>query len=102
MMRQIQNREVSYTKERIISWILVVVLLSGMTGSVWGVATLTEDSNILESKVISTATLDDDFADDSIIITLTNKASLAMKEYSASDFPAIRCKAVTNLSTETQ
>ena len=67
-------------KRRIISWILIVVLLSGITGSVLGVATLSEDSNFSESKVINTATLDDDFADDSVIITLTNEASLAMKE----------------------
>ena len=67
-------------KIKFISWLLIVVLLSSITGSVVGVSTSSELVSIPESKVISTATLDDDFADNSVIITLTNKASLAMKE----------------------
>ena len=41
------------------------------------------------------------FADDAIIIVLTNKASLSLKEYTAADFPEIPCSKVVDLSPYT-
>lgn len=51
-----------------------------------------------EEKIYCTATLDSDFADDSVIVVMTNSASLAFKEYRAADFSEIDCKSVQNLT----
>ena len=54
---------------------------------------------IVEEKSFSTATLEDDFADDHVIVVLNNKASLNFKEYSPADFTEVKCVAVNDLST---
>ena len=41
----------------------------------------------IEEKMFSNATMDD-FADDYVIVIVTNSASLKFKEYTALDFPA--------------
>lgn len=51
-----------------------------------------------EEKIYSTATLEDDFADDKVLVVLTNKASLSSKNYSVNDFAEVRCTDVRNLT----
>ena len=51
-----------------------------------------------EQKVLCTATLEDDFADNRILIVLNNATSLSLKNYSVSDFPEISCSGVKNLT----
>lgn len=47
-----------------------------------------------DEKVFSTTTLDDDFADDTVSVVLTRRASLQLREFTADDFPEVRLSAV--------
>ncbi len=51
------------------------------------VATVTE-------KIYCTATLEDYFAEDTVIVVLTNAESLSFKNYGPEDFPEISCVSV--------
>lgn len=53
-----------------------------------GIDADSEITGPIEEKVFSNATMDDDFADDYVIVIVTNSASLKFKEYTALDFPA--------------
>ena len=55
-----------------------------------------------EEKVYCTATLEDDFAEDSVLVMMTNKASLELKMHTPADFPEVRCIAVNDLSSYTR
>lgn len=50
-----------------------------------------EDAVNAEEKIVCHATLDDDFADDRVLVVLTNSASISMKTYGVSDFAGIGC-----------
>ena len=53
---------------------------------------------ILEEKIYCNATLDDDFAEDRVLIILTKDASQNNKIYSIYDFPNIGCINVENIT----
>lgn len=63
------------------------------------IAVDTYELGIVEPKVLNTATLENQFADNRVIIVLNNKASLNFKDYSTKDFQEIECVAVQDLST---
>ena len=44
-----------------------------------------------EEKIICNATLDDDFAEDCVLVTLKKAYSEINKKYTADDFPEIEC-----------
>ena len=44
---------------------------------------------------------DSNFADDAVLVILTNEASLSLKEYTVADFPEIPCSTVVDLSSAT-
>ena len=54
-----------------------------------------------EQKVYSNATVNDEFADDSIMVVMSNAASMEFAEYSTADFSEIDCLSVEELSTVT-
>ena len=54
--------------------------------------------NLAEQKVYSQATLDDAFADNRILVMLTNEASLSYLETGAAHFPELQHKSARNLS----
>lgn len=58
-----------------------------------------EDTYTSEEKIYCTATVEDDFADNRILVVLTNAASLSMKTYSSIDFIEIGCMGVNNLTS---
>lgn len=51
-----------------------------------------------EEKIYSTATLEDDFADNRVLVVLTNEASVSLQNYGLSDFSEINCNRVSNLT----
>jgi len=51
-----------------------------------------------DEKVLSTATLDDEFCDRNISVVLTRRASLRFRTYTVRDFPEIRLLSVEHLS----
>ena len=90
--------------KRIMAIILsAALLIMGLAGSVIAVVN-TEGEDLdtavsdAEVKVYCQATLDDDFADDQIIVVLNNKASLMSKDYGVSDFSEIQCRSISNLT----
>ena len=58
-------------------------------------------SNNVEGKIYCSATLDEKFDDQSIILTLSNAESLLFKDYSTSDFSDINCVEVEELTENT-
>ena len=54
-----------------------------------------------DDTVISIPSLDDDFADNRVMVVLTREASLDFHAYTASDFADIGCAKVTDLSDAT-
>ena len=54
---------------------------------------------VKEEKVYCNATLDDEFEEYSVMVVMTNIASLQFKTYTPEDFPEIQCADVNDLST---
>ena len=57
------------------------------------------DAEKTETKILDTATVDDDFTDDCVLVILTNAESLKFRQYTATDFPEVACKSVEDLSS---
>ena len=88
---------------------MVLVLILGLSGS--GLVLALDNistgpigtvSGIVEEKIFSKATLEDDFADNRVLVVLNNAASLKLKTYTAADFPEIQCASVNDLTTATK
>lgn len=85
----IQKKELVIMK-KLLCIVLVIFFSLGLANISLAVG-IDADSEItgpIEEKVFSNATMDDDFADDYVIVIVTNSASLKFKEYTALDFPA--------------
>lgn len=54
---------------------------------------------INQEKIYCDATIEDDFADDSVMVVLQNDASLQFRTFSEKDFWEVGCVSVTDLST---
>lgn len=52
----------------------------------------------IEEKIYSNATIDDEFADNRVLVVMSNQASLQFNQYDDRDFDEISCKNVSNLS----
>lgn len=57
------------------------------------------DISVTEEKIYSNATIEDDFADDRVMVVLRNDVSLNFKAFSEQDFSEVGCVSVTDLST---
>lgn len=55
---------------------------------------------VAEEKKYCTATLDNNFTDDVILVTINNISSLKLKNYTVEDFPEISCLYVNDLSKD--
>lgn len=55
-------------------------------------------SNDSEVKVYANATLEDDFAEDRVLVVLSNEASLKFHSFQANEFSDISCTGVEDLS----
>lgn len=93
-------------KSKLLCILLAIVLVIGLSGSGFAItieedaeATIGTGKNVPEEKIFSTATLEEDFADDRVMVVLTNAASLKLKTYKSSDFSEILCASVNDLST---
>jgi len=60
------------------------------------------DLSTLAEESIVNVQKNDDYADDHVIVTLTQEASMMLKEYSEADFSEIQCTKVTDLSKDVQ
>ena len=91
--------------KRLVSITLIAILILVLSGA----GTVTSSQNnlhnessleIVEKKVFSSATLEDNFADDRVLVTFSNNASLQLKKYTVEDFPEVQCKNVTDLTKD--
>ena len=55
-----------------------------------------------ERKIYSGATIEDDFADDTVLVVLNKEATRKFKTYTPDDFSAVGCKSVENLTEFTE
>lgn len=60
-----------------------------------------DNATLIEEKSISTATLEDEFADDHVIVVLSNAASTSLRSYTTADFSEFGCSKVNNLTKYT-
>ncbi len=84
---------------KMISFLLVVafVFTVGKASIIIPVGAI--DAEKTETKVLDTATMEDDFTDDCVMVILTNAESLKFRNYTAADFPEVACKSVEDLSS---
>lgn len=88
--------------KKILCLVLALVICIGMTSTVLAsIAPITDNTvidNVAEAKVYSNATIEDDFADDCVLVVLSNSASLEFKTFSSDAFSEIDCTDVEDLS----
>ena len=60
---------------------------------------LSEPQRLSDKKIFSRASLEDDFTDDIVILTMTRQVSLNLRAYKTNDFPEVNLLNVRNLST---
>ena len=84
---------------KMISYLLVIALtlMVGKASLIIPVGAI--DAGKTETKVLDTATMDDDFTDDCVMVILTNAESLKFRNYTAADFPEVACKSIEDLSS---
>lgn len=61
-----------------------------------------ENNVFVEEEIISNVTLEDEFADNRVMVVMSNEVSLQFNQYDAGDFSEINCNRVSNLSTATE
>lgn len=88
-------------RKRTICFLLIIVLVLAVCSTGCGLSLENTDGKKEETKVFDTATVEDNFMDNRVMVVLTHEASMEFKSYSAADFPEIACKSVKNLSTAT-
>lgn len=84
---------------RVVSYLLVIALVLAVGNVLFASVVNAVDTGKVENKVFDTATSEDDFVDNHVVVILNNAASLKFKDYTPSDFPEIACKSVQDLST---
>ena len=92
-------------QKKFIALIVVLALFCSFvlpTSAITGGSISADDSATLkEEKSISTATLEDEFADDHVIVLLSNAASTSLRSYTTADFSEFGCSEVNNLTQYT-
>lgn len=54
--------------------------------------------NPTTEKILCSATIDDDFGDETVLLALTNDESMKFKKYSISDFKEVDCASVEEIT----
>ena len=91
------------TKKLLSVFLSAVMLLSvfTLTGT-YAEDEFIEDEPVEEEKIFCKATLEDDFADDRVIVVLKNSVSRLLQDYDKSSFPEIECSDVDDLTHYTK
>jgi len=78
---------------------IVLVISSIMTFGLMDIQILAHSSIIdIDTKVVSGATIEENFTDNGVIVVLKRQATRSFREYTVEDFAEINAVAVTNLS----
>lgn len=81
--------------------LLCSVMLPGSTVLSDGLLASDASLPLSDEKVYCNATLEDDFADDRVVVVLSNEASTSLHTYTKADFSGIGCTEVQNLTQYT-
>ena len=86
--------------KRILSILIAIILTVSLAelGIIASSSKVTELTGTSEEKILSKATINDDFADDRVLVVFSNESSLSFKTYIPSDFEEINCKKIVDLS----
>jgi hypothetical protein len=85
---------------RKIAFLLTLVMLLSLFSGCKTKQLDTKAYGVAEDKKYCNATLDDDFSDDVILVTITNISSLKLKTYTVEDFSEIDCLYVNVLNKD--
>ena len=77
--------------------ITCVLLVASVICALSSITAYAMDPIVSDVKVESSATVEDDFDDDKVLVLLSQESSWTFKEYTASDFSEIDCKKVVSL-----
>ena len=92
--------------KKIFTTVLAIVLVIGIVFAEHSILSQTttasaeENMNYFEEKSYCSATLEDDFADNRVLVTLKSEVSKEFNSYSKEDFFGISCVSVADLSQE--
>ena len=70
--------------------LLMIVLSISLLSSVYGYQESIYEEDLTDETIYSTATLDDNFSDDRVIVVLTRRASRDLREFTTSEFAEMR------------
>lgn len=85
--------------KKIICYLLTATLMIAIGGIQFVLPVNATYIGTEEVKVYDTATIDDDFAENRVMVVLNNTASRDSRNYTPSDFSEIACKSIQDLST---
>jgi subtilisin family serine protease len=86
--------------KKVVSSLLAIALI--FTAVAQNTQELSEPQSLSDEKIFSNATLEGDFTDDIVILTMTRQASLDLRRYEINDFPEVRLREVRSLSTSVE
>ena len=100
-MESTKNKIFSKNKLIIIAFLAIIAILA--TTFVWQGTTVKAhaSSDIIsaeEDKRFSTATIDEDFLDDTVVVVLNQETSRKFLRYSPADFPELRLESVEDIN----
>lgn len=99
IIKKINRRR--FNIKRIIFVLSALVLVSCLTFSAFAADHVTVDPT--EDKIICSATLDDDFVPNKVIVLMSTESSLQFKDYTVDDFPELDLESVCDaLPTHTE
>lgn len=76
-------------------------LIFTVNNGISALAAETDSASFIDTKVYSKATVNEDFADDTILVTLNGTASKNLRDYSVDDFPELNLVGVKDLTAPT-
>ncbi len=83
-----------------ISWIVIIAMIVGLCIAFIPTNTIANATTIVEEKTYCSATLEDDFADGTLLMVINNQASISRGAYTIADFPEIDCAEVDDMFLE--
>ena len=88
---------------KFVAVVLLITLIMGLCGAVTAIEADEDAARVMytsggEEKVYCNATIEDDFAENRVMVVLSHEASLKFDTYGAADFSEINCAAVRDMS----
>lgn len=82
----------------ILAFFVSCILFAISSNNVYAWSGSTEEQVSADHKVYSKATLDDNFADDTVVIELNREESFKFKNYTFADFPEVHLSSIEDVN----